>query len=858
MRPYCVVVCALLASTACLIPETALAGEIREPWLVWGDLPTLPDAEGFAGVFAGVSGEALVVAGGANFPDGRPWDGGTKAWYDSVFVLPSPEASWLQSGRLPRPLAYGVSVTLPDGILCIGGADAERHYADVFRLRWDGAAIETVSMPPLPGPVAYACGALLNDTVYVAGGRAEPASPATLHSFWALDLKSAQPAWRELEPWPGAPRMLAVAGAQEGSFFLCGGTDLVPDEKGEAQRHYLTDAYRYTPAKGWARIADMPISSVAAPTPAWAVGPGHLIVFGGDDGAHVNEDLREDHPGFLREVMAYHTVTDAWAVVDALPRDPTLAKWPAVTTVAVPWRDRIVLPTGEARPGIRTPHVISATLAPRQSGFKTLDYVAIGGYFAILLLMGFFFAGRGQTTDDFFVAGRRIPWWAAGVSIFGTQLSAITFMAAPAKTYATNWNYFLNNFGIVFVAPIIVLYFLPFFRRLEVTTAYEYLEKRFDVVTRLFGSVAFIAMQVGRMGIVLLLPSIALAAVTGINVYTCILLMGVVATFYTVLGGIEAVIWTDVLQVIVLAGGALIALAMAIADAGGFSAAYTLAQANNKIEPFLWTWDYTAPAAWIVMIGWVGQLIPYASDQAVVQRYLTTKDERGAARSIWTNVVLSFPVGFVFFSLGTALYVFYRSNPANLNPALQTDAILPWFVARQLPAGLSGIVIAALFAASMSSLDSSINSVATAITTDFLRRFIRGGKEATWLWVARVLTLFLGAFGTGTAIYMAIQNSASMWDQWLKILGLFGGGLAGLFVLGVFTRRANAFGAAVGVVVSAIFMYWIQSRTQINFFTWGTIGIATCFLVGYVVSLLTGGSRKPLEGLTYHSLKPRQ
>ena len=172
-----------------------------------------------------------------------------------------------------------------------------------------------------------------------------------------------------------------------------------------------------------------------------------------------------------------------------------------------------------------------------------------------LVVMGFYFSRREKGTDDFFLGGKRIPWWAAGLSIFGTQLSAITFMAIPAKAFATDWLYVLLTVGILAVCPVIIICFLPFFRRLNVTSAYEYLELRFNLPVRLYGSASFLFFQLGRMSIVVLLPAIALSAVTGLNVYMCIIVMGVLCTLYTVLGGIEAVIWTDVIQVIVLMGG---------------------------------------------------------------------------------------------------------------------------------------------------------------------------------------------------------------------------------------------------------------------------------------------------------------
>lgn len=314
----------------------------------WNQLPPIPDREGFAGSFAGVSGGALIVAGGANFPDKRPWEGGTKLWYDSVFVLEKPDGAWKLAGKLPRPLGYGVSVTTKDGIVCIGGSSAQGHHADVFVLNWHNGKLATTPLPPLPRPCANMSGALVGNTLYVAGGIATPDATTALKTFWALDLDSAKAGWREMEPWPGRERMLATAGASDGSFFLFSGTALRAGPDGKPVREWLRDAYRYTPGQGWKHIADLPRISVAAPSPAPATN-GTLLVLGGDTGAQVNTPPTE-HKGFPRDVLAYDVKADAWRVVGEVP-------FSLVTTTAVEWNGRIVIPGGEAKPGVRSPRV---------------------------------------------------------------------------------------------------------------------------------------------------------------------------------------------------------------------------------------------------------------------------------------------------------------------------------------------------------------------------------------------------------------------------------------------------------------------------------------------------------------------
>ncbi|MFQ6130522.1 MAG: sodium/solute symporter [Armatimonadota bacterium] len=852
---------------ACLLLSVSVASgagsEQRGSALQWEALPDLPNPLGVAGPFAGVNNDALIVAGGANFPEGMPWElrpdetRPPKVWWDDIFVLEEHEGGhlrWQEGYRLPRPLAYGASITTPDadGVICLGGCDAERCYPTVFRLRWANGKIEQTTLPDLPKPCAFMGAATVGSTIYVAGGQDSTQPSAALKTLWALDLASAEPRWEELDPWPGPARILPVAAAQGGAFYLVSGAELVTGPDGEITRRYLTDAYRFRPGEGWHRIADVPRPVVAAP--ALACGPSHILVFGGDDGANADRalELKDGHPGFSRTILAYHTITDTWAATGTLPAG-------LVTTTAVPWEDRIVIPSGEDRPGHRSPAVYQARPAQSTAHFGLLDYAAVGTYLAALVLMGLYFSRREKSTADFFLAGRRVPWWAAGLSIFGTQLSAITFMAIPAKTYATNWVYFLGNVCILLIAPAVVYLYLPFFRRLNVTTAYEYLERRFSVAVRLFGSSAFILYQLGRMGIVLCLPAIALSAATGISIYACILVMGVLCTVYTVLGGIEAVIWTDVLQVIVLMGGAILSvLIIAGGVQDGLAGIVAVGQAEAKFHTFDWTWDITTTAVWVVVVGnLLGNLVPYTTDQTVVQRYLTTRDEKQAARSIWTNAVLAIPASALFFGLGTALFAFYRARPELLNPALKTDAIFPWFVAQQLPAGVSGLVIAGVFAASMSSLDSSMNSVSAAMVTDFYRRFSLMASEHSCLKLARWLTAILGVVATGAAILIAWYDMGSLWDLFIKVLGLFGGSLAGLFILGIFTRRARGHGALVGAVASAVVLFLVQRHTQIHFFLYAAVGIFTCVAVGYVVSMVLPGDGRSLEGLTIFTMQRR-
>jgi N-acetylneuraminate epimerase len=313
-------------------------------------LPDLPDSEGFAGAFAGVAGGRLIVAGGANFPDKRPWENGKKVWYDTVFALERPDGQWKIIGKLPRPLGYGISVTTDEGIVCVGGSDAQKHYADVFLLTLKGGQLKTKGLPSLPVPVANGIGALLGQTLLVFGGSEQPGENSALNRLFAMDLSALAPQWRELEPCQGKARILPMAAVADGAFYVIGGAALEP-ENGKVGRVYLRDVWRYRPGPGWERRADLPKPVVAAPTPA-PVSGSKVYIFGGDDGSLVGYQPVAKHPGFSRSVLTYDARADVWAVTGEVPA-------PRAVLPTAFWQDRWVLPNGEARPGVRSPQVWS-------------------------------------------------------------------------------------------------------------------------------------------------------------------------------------------------------------------------------------------------------------------------------------------------------------------------------------------------------------------------------------------------------------------------------------------------------------------------------------------------------------------
>lgn len=333
----------------------AVAGCVNPPRRhgQWTRCAPLPNVLGVAAPFAGVSNGTLLVAGGANFPEGFPWAGGRKVWHDVVYQLATPDGPWTVAGKLPRPLAYGVSISSSDGLVCIGGSDANRHYPGTFRMFIHRGTLRIEPLPALPAPLANAAGTLVETRILVCGGSAEPGERSASNRLWALDLARLSSGWRELEPLPAEPRLLSIAAAQAGDFFLFGGTG-VTMRAGKPTRTYLRDAWRFRAGTGWRRLADLPWPLAAAPSPAPVIGHDVLLP-PGDDGSHFGFQPAEKHPGFSRRTLAYNLERDLW-------RNPGEAPFAHVTTPGVEWRGRLIVPSGEVRPGVRSPDVWSLRL----------------------------------------------------------------------------------------------------------------------------------------------------------------------------------------------------------------------------------------------------------------------------------------------------------------------------------------------------------------------------------------------------------------------------------------------------------------------------------------------------------------
>ena len=466
--------------------------------------------------------------------------------------------------------------------------------------------------------------------------------------------------------------------------------------------------------------------------------------------------------------------------------------------------------------------------------------------------MGVWFARRNRTSDDYFRGGGKLPWWAVSLSIYATMFSSITFLSVPAMVYHTDMRYFSLSFGIVLLAPVVVRWYLPFFRRLNLTSAYEYLEVRFNLTCRLFASAAFILFMIARTAIVTYLPAVALSAVVGIDVNWAIVAVVAVTIFYCTLGGVEAVVWSDFVQSVILIGGTLVMFAFLVFGTdGGLSGFVAKGLEAGKFRTFDFAFDWTQPCFWVVFVGGiVANLASYTSDQCVVQRYMTTRDEKGAAKSILFNGALSFMNNIVFVLLGVALYTFIASHPGFLPEAVKGDAVFPYFIGFGLPPGISGLLLAAVAAATMSTLSANLNAAASAFTTDFYKRLRRNASDASLLKCAKVCTVAVGLLGGGFSLVLANMDIQSIYDQFQRFLGVLTGGLGCLFFMGIFMKRVNAVGATVGLVVNYVVCFALDAVSfdgKPHLLLYGAIGMAACLVIAPVVSMIYNRNSKGQE-----------
>ena len=493
---------------------------------------------------------------------------------------------------------------------------------------------------------------------------------------------------------------------------------------------------------------------------------------------------------------------------------------------------------------------------------QTLDLSILVLYFLLMLGMGFYFSRGNQSTEQFFLGGRNFSAWVIGISLVGTSISSITFLAYPGDAFKTNWLRFLPNLALPIAVLIAAYWFLPKLRRDNTVTAYEFLETRFGPSIRMYGAIAFLLAQLARISMILYLISLVIQTMTGLDASYCVVIAGVFVALYTILGGIEAVIWTDVIQTVVLLLGGLLCIGIIIYEIpGGLTAIIDTAWTNNKLSVGEFTdsgyqnasWDLSLShktATMMLCIGLVSWLTEYSSNQNTVQRFCASRSEADARKAMFICAAISIPTWAFFMFLGSALYVFFLTFPAEtatsiLAGSAKAEEILPYFVIHYLPQGITGLVLAAAISAAMSSLDSSINAMATVLTHDIYRRFlVKGRPDAQYLRFARITTGITALLMIAGAIYLIDASTTTLQDTATIVTALLAGGLLTIYLIGFLSRRCQTIHIALGIAATMAYTAWTLASARslapypFDLYYTGLLGNIVMFVVAYGSSFI--------------------
>lgn len=444
-----------------------------------------------------------------------------------------------------------------------------------------------------------------------------------------------------------------------------------------------------------------------------------------------------------------------------------------------------------------------------------LDILVFFVYMVGILVFGASFYYRNRSTSEYTKGGGTIPAWALGMSIFATFVSSISFLALPGKAYQTDWNGFVFSLSIPLAAYFAVKFFVPLYRSISSVSAYSYLETRFGPWARVYASSCYLLTQLARTGSILFLLALPMNALFGWDISLIIIVTGVTVVIYSMMGGIKAVVWTDAIQGIVLISGAIgCTLVLIFRLPEGPGQLFEIAAAHNKFSLGSMSLNFSESTFWVILIyGLFINLQNFGIDQNYIQRYMTARTEKDAIFSTWLGGLLYIPVSLLFFFIGTALFAYYQTNAGNLPEELHAfdmaDRVFPHFIVNGLPQGVTGLLIASIFAAGMSSVSTSVNSGATIILSDFYQRFF--SKNASEKASMRLLYIASAAIGlAGILAALAMTQVKSALDAWWALSSIFSGGMLGLFLLGYFSKNARNADAIAGVVVGILVICWVS------------------------------------------------
>jgi solute:Na+ symporter, SSS family len=742
-----------------------------------------------------------------------------------TWVLDKTETRWQPNDWHPQGRVAAVAADGDQAFLLLD-AEQSGFITHVEKILLPSETLSSSSLPPLPVPLGSAQGALLFDQLFVVGKSAD-----NITHMFALDLNTAPMQWAIYDAWPGNMGSVTSVVAQNTSLLVT-----VANTEGAGER-----MLQWTLKEGWKERSAL--AGTVIEGTGRAIGQGHVLYL------VVNNVVNDAENVLKTTLMSFHTITGSWAIHGEL--DAGAARF------GTGWKEGILWLSAK-----KTAEKSEFFLTKINSGkqlLAPLDWTVIAVYLTGMLGIGLYFYRRhAQDSEaEFFLGGRSIPFWAAGISLYVTNASSISYIAVPAKAFATNWQYLLSNLIVVVGLLFVAVWVVPMLRRLNLMSSFHYLETRFHPSIRVLSSALYIVFQLcGRMSIILFLPALAISTVTGIDVVLSILVMGGVTIIYTVLGGMKAVIWTDFVQLFVMFGGTFFAIAIAITMLdGGVDEFIATSLADGKMKLIDWRFDLTEATIWgFIFLVLFDTILTFPKDQVLMQRILSTESPKQANRSVWTFALIVLPASVLFYVIGTALYVFYQRHPERMDPSLSIDATFPLFIAAELPVGITGLIIAGIFAASMSTLSSILNSVATLTTVDFYEKIVTHSNNKSRVRFAERVTVIAGLIGVGLAVLLSRYEIDSLLDLALELWGLLGGGFAGAYTLGMFTRRANWQGVAIGVTVSIVVTLVAWSVNWVHPYFYLPLSVLICIVVGYAASWLYPPP-STLDGLTVYSQK---
>lgn len=808
-----------------------------------------------AELLTGIHGRSYAAVGDQVFAIGG-YDAEGKL-LNRVDILERDEAGAYRSetAKLSEPVAYAAIANHDGKVYLMGGIGSNGVTDRVLSIEWDGGQLIEASLPPLPEPLAFAGATIHRSTVfhflYVMGGITSLDSEGASAHVYELQITrngETTPAWTQMEDMPFGGRIAPTVHETYNEVVAIGGYTLAAD--GRLEPSTSNWGYSRVPRdghveSGWVQRADY--SEPLAFPAASKTGQSHLTLVGGNRASgSLQQLLAGTMPtDYLEEIWTFHDPTDSWNLIGRLSSPAAYG-----ALLQVNGESYLLLDARDASGANIPPATMDFVRTTKKVSW--IDWSVIGLYFSVVACIGYKFAKKQKDASTFALGNRNVKWWASAFSMMATGVSTISFMAIPALIACIGLS--TTGPAIFMLVGIALSAFLtyPLLRRLKIVSTYQYVEQRFGLTLRLFGSFNSIIVQMmGRIGIVVMLPALAISTMTGIDPWISILAMGFITTIYSTAGGFEAVIWTDVVQgILMLVGFATIGIMAYSGITGGFDAFMKYGIELNRFDLFITEWDLRIPMMYFAVAGFIIQFMAFASDQATAQRVLSIpiKDVRKLA---FLSGGFGIGIAYMAAAVGMGLFAFFKSNPEFLSPVMKNDQMVPLFIVSQVPVGLSGLLLATLFAASMSTISSSVNVCAVLFGEDFYRRFRKdvGGKEE--MRVMQVVSLLSGALGTGMALWLLNMDLPTLWESFMRIMAFVGGGYVGVFILGMFTRRTHELGAIIGVLTSFVMAYFVNnSELAVHWSALSTFVVSSCIVTGYVSSLIIPWKRKDLTGLT--------